>query len=72
MEKIRLELLKSVLQGYVILHTWNDEKEDFDILCESTVDDFEKDIPKEFWHREICEMNPGTVDGVSCIVIDIN
>lgn len=42
MEKITLELLKSILQGYVILHTWNDGKEDFDILCESTVVDFEK------------------------------
>lgn len=72
MEKITLELLKTILQGYVILHTWNDEKEDFDILCESTVVDFEKDIPKEFWQREILEMNPGTVDGEACIVIDIN
>lgn len=72
MEKITLELLKSILQGYVILHTWNDEKEDFDILCESTVVDFEKDIPKEFWQREILEMNPGTADGDPCIVIDIN
>lgn len=68
---IKLELLKSVLQGYVILHTWNDEKEDFDILCESTVTDFEKDIPKDFWQREILEMNPGTVDGDPCIVIDL-
>lgn len=72
MEKITLELLKTILQGYVILHTWNDGKEDFDILCESTVVNFEKDIPKEFWQREILEMNPGTVDGEACIVIDTN
>lgn len=71
MEIIRLECLKSILQGYTILHTWNDEKEDFDILCESTVCDFEKDIPKEFWQREILEINPGTVDGNPCIVIDL-
>lgn len=71
MGKITLELLKSVLQGYVILHTWNNEKEDFDILCESTVVDFEKDIPKEFWKWEIYEMNPGTVDGDACIIIDL-
>lgn len=71
MEKITLELLKSVLQGYVILHTWNDEKEDFVILCESTVTDFEKDIPKEFWKKEVYEINLGTVDGDACIVIDL-
>lgn len=70
--EITLGLLKSILQGYVILHMWNDAKEDFDILCESTVVDFEKDIPKEFWQREILEMNPGIVDGEACIIIDIN
>lgn len=71
MEEIRLECLKSILQGHVMLHPWNDEKEDFDILCESTVVDFEKDIPKEFWQKEIYEINPGTVDGESCIIIDL-
>lgn len=71
MKTIRLECLKFILQGYIILHTWNDEKEDFDILCESTVDDFEKDIPKEFWQREIYEMNPGIVDEDACIIIDL-
>lgn len=71
MKTIKLECLKSILQGYVILHTWNDEKEDFDILCESTVVDFERDIPKEFWQKEVYEINPGTVDGDACIVIDL-
>ena len=73
MEKtILLEDLKAILNNGVIIQTWIDEEEDFKILYQTDVFEYnDKDISDKLWQSEVVGINACHECGIDYAGVEI-
>lgn len=68
---IYLEDLKTILNNGVILHRWNDNTEDFDILYKTEVFEHNNENLGDLWYLEVFSINAYTENGINYTVVEI-
>lgn len=69
---ILLEDLKAILNNGVMLHRWNDEKEDFEIVYRTEVFEHNNaDIEADMWQAEVLSINAYNENGINYTMVEI-